>query len=294
VFNSEVLGILRTFKGESPWLRAPASPSRCRLSRDRLAAVFGGLLTTRDLSGQTADSTPPSVSITSPTSGATITGTVTTTADAADNTGVAGVQFQLDGTPLGAEARVAPYAIAWNTRGSKDLIFGVVKVGVGPMTIAAGSGSTKRLSVSCPGCSGDDMVSADKIQNAPGSASATFAFSTPAHYVAHLAAFKAAGTPAFRQGATATSNSGSTSIAKAFNSAVTSGSLLVVAVAWSGSVPLTVTDNRNNVCAVATSAYDATLGQSVAILRGQSHRRHHDRDRAFRDEVAESPPSRNS
>jgi len=231
-----------------------------------LAAVLSALLTTRDLAGQTADTTPPAVSITAPTSGAAVSGMVTTTAAATDNTGVAGVRFQLDGAPLGVEARVAPYALAWNTRGSKDLVFGVVKVGVGPMTIAAGSGLTKRLSVSCPGCGGEDMVSVDKIQSASGSASATFAFSTAARYVAHLATFKAANTPVFLQGASATSNTGSTTIAKAFNSAVTSGSLLVVAVAWTGNAPLTVTDSRSNVYAVATSAYDSTLGQSVAIL----------------------------
>src|SRR4051812_40254567 len=84
-----------------------------------LAAVLGSLLTTRDLAGQTVptDTTPPAVSITSPAANAAVAGLVTTTATAVDNTSVAGVQFHLDGVPLGAEARVAPYALAWNTRG---------------------------------------------------------------------------------------------------------------------------------------------------------------------------------
>src|SRR5438046_7045082 len=43
------------------------------------------------------DITPPTVSITSPANGATVSGTITVTASAADNVGVAGVQFRVDG-----------------------------------------------------------------------------------------------------------------------------------------------------------------------------------------------------
>src|SRR5205085_563854 len=143
--------------------------------------------------------------------------------------------------PLAAEALIAPYAISWNTRGSSDLVFGVVKVIVGPMTINAGSGLAKRVGVSCPTCTGDDMVSVDKIQTAPDAVRAAFTFSAPAHYFAHVAAFRTATTSVYLQGAAATSNTGSTSIAKAFGSPITAGSLLVVAVAWSGNVPVTVT-----------------------------------------------------
>ena len=50
------------------------------------------------------DTTPPTVSITAPASGATVSGTaVTVSATAADNVRVAGVQFKLDGANLGAE-----------------------------------------------------------------------------------------------------------------------------------------------------------------------------------------------
>src|SRR5258708_18493752 len=54
------------------------------------------------------DTTPPTVSITSPSSGATVSGTITVTANASDNVGVAGVQFKLDGANLGAEDTTAP------------------------------------------------------------------------------------------------------------------------------------------------------------------------------------------
>jgi Bacterial Ig domain len=62
-----------------------------------------------------ADTTPPAVSITSPSNGATISGTVTVTASASDNVGVAGVQFQLDGVNSGAEDTTAPYSISFDT-----------------------------------------------------------------------------------------------------------------------------------------------------------------------------------
>src|SRR5207247_1448772 len=61
-----------------------------------------------------ADTTPPSVSISAPASGATVSGTVTVSASASDNIGVAGVQFLVDGANLGAEDRSWPYSLSWN------------------------------------------------------------------------------------------------------------------------------------------------------------------------------------
>src|SRR5947209_8187231 len=61
------------------------------------------------------DTTPPTVSITSPANGATVSGTITVTANAADNVGVAGVQFRVDGANVGAEDSAAPYSASFNT-----------------------------------------------------------------------------------------------------------------------------------------------------------------------------------
>ena len=60
----------------------------------------------------TTDSTPPTVSLTAPTGGATVSGTVTVSANASDNVGVVGVQFLLDGANLGAEDTTAPYSVS--------------------------------------------------------------------------------------------------------------------------------------------------------------------------------------
>ena len=61
------------------------------------------------------DQAPPSVSIAAPAVGATLSGTLTVTAIANDDLGVAGVQFKLDGINIGAEDTAAPYSVSWNT-----------------------------------------------------------------------------------------------------------------------------------------------------------------------------------
>jgi hypothetical protein len=68
----------------------------------------------------TADTTAPSVSVTAPTNGATVSGTVTVTASASDNVGVAGVQFLLDGVNLGAEDTASPYSVSWDTAAASN------------------------------------------------------------------------------------------------------------------------------------------------------------------------------
>lgn len=59
------------------------------------------------------DTTAPIVSLSSPIG--TVSGTVSVTASASDNVGVAGVQFKLNGANLGVEDTSAPYATTWNT-----------------------------------------------------------------------------------------------------------------------------------------------------------------------------------
>ena len=67
-----------------------------------------------------ADTTPPSVSISSPAAGATLTNAVTVGATAADDGGIAGVQFLLDGAPLGPEDTTSPFAVTWDTRAAAN------------------------------------------------------------------------------------------------------------------------------------------------------------------------------
>ena len=75
----------------------------------------------RDAAGNTTTSTAvsvtvangypaPTVSLTAPAAGATVSGTVTLSATASDNVGVAGVQFRWTAPMLGAEDTTSPYS----------------------------------------------------------------------------------------------------------------------------------------------------------------------------------------
>ncbi len=68
------------------------------------------------------DTTPPSsVVVTAPSAGATVSGTLTpVSATAVDETGIAGVQFKLDGNNLGVEDTTSPYSIIWDTTGATN------------------------------------------------------------------------------------------------------------------------------------------------------------------------------
>src|SRR2546429_15773 len=61
------------------------------------------------------DTTPPTVSITSPAANATLSGTANLTASASDNVAVASVQFKVDSATTGAAVTAAPYTYALNT-----------------------------------------------------------------------------------------------------------------------------------------------------------------------------------
>jgi hypothetical protein len=62
------------------------------------------------------DTTPPNVAISTPVTGATVSGTVGVVATATDNVGVASVQFLLNGANLGGAASAAPYTVTWSTQ----------------------------------------------------------------------------------------------------------------------------------------------------------------------------------
>jgi hypothetical protein len=92
--------------------------------------LFRRVLTPAEVQGLaalTADTVPPSVSLTAPAGGAVLSGIVSVTASASDDVGVVGVQFKLGGANLGAEDLSAPYEVSWNTASASD----------GPHTLSA-------------------------------------------------------------------------------------------------------------------------------------------------------------
>ncbi|NEN06146.1 hypothetical protein G3T36_09680 [Diaminobutyricibacter tongyongensis] len=61
------------------------------------------------------DTTLPTVAITNPAPGQTVSGTTPVAATATDNVAIRSVQFLLDGNALGAPVTTSPFALQWNT-----------------------------------------------------------------------------------------------------------------------------------------------------------------------------------
>ncbi len=66
------------------------------------------------------DTAAPTVAISNPASGSTLSGTNTVSANASDNVEVRGVQFKLDGSDLGGEDIQAPHSASWDTTSVAD------------------------------------------------------------------------------------------------------------------------------------------------------------------------------
>ena len=120
---------------------------------DTTSTLTGGTSTGGTTSTSSGDTTPPTVSMSAPANGATVSGTIIVRATASDNVGVAGVQFKLDNlnNNLGAEERFAPYEISWNTTtvaNGQHLIAAVARDAAGnsttssPITITVANGTT--------------------------------------------------------------------------------------------------------------------------------------------------------
>jgi hypothetical protein len=93
------------------------------------------------------DATSPSVSITSPTNGSTVSGTVNIQVSATDNVAVASVSLAVDGTTIGTSS-TAPYSFSWTASSGTHTIVATAKD-------AAGNSATNSISVS------QNVVSAD-------------------------------------------------------------------------------------------------------------------------------------
>jgi large repetitive protein len=128
--NVGVVGV--QFKLDGANLGAEATTAPYAVSWTTTTALDGShtlIAVARDAAGNTAtstplgvtvDNTPPTVSISSPASGASVAGTMSVSSSAMDSVGVVGVQFKLDGANLGAEDTAAPYSISWNTTLAAD------------------------------------------------------------------------------------------------------------------------------------------------------------------------------
>jgi lysophospholipase L1-like esterase len=75
-----------------------------------------GPVNLRYTTGSGSDGSPPTVAVTLPAAGATVSGMMTLAANASDNVAVAGVTFSVGGVPAGPEDTSAPYQSSFDTR----------------------------------------------------------------------------------------------------------------------------------------------------------------------------------
>ncbi|MFO0578525.1 MAG: M4 family metallopeptidase [Polyangia bacterium] len=93
--------------------------------------------------GTGGDTTAPTVSLTAPTAGATVSGTVTISASAMDNVGVAAVEFYSGTTLIGTDTS-SPYSVSWD---SKSVTNGAYSLTAKAKDAAGNVGSSAAVSV---------------------------------------------------------------------------------------------------------------------------------------------------
>jgi hypothetical protein len=117
-----------------------------------MAVLCTVLLMTAAPAGQlpSPDTTEPSVWITSPGEDQVLSGSVQIAADASDDSGVAGVIFEVDGDAIGPEDLSAPWSVLWNATASgpgshiltvvaRDAVGNAVRSAVVPVVVGFGA-----------------------------------------------------------------------------------------------------------------------------------------------------------
>jgi hypothetical protein len=148
-----------------------------------------------------SDGTPPTVSITAPSDRSTLAGSVTVTASAGDDVGVAGVRFTLDGQTLGAEDTTAPYSVSWDTTTAANgnhTLSAVARDAAGNTTTATAVLVTVQNTAPPPltYLFGDQAIEATNDSNTPGVAEAFTTTSATTSTVRKLSVYVAAGSTA--------------------------------------------------------------------------------------------------
>jgi hypothetical protein len=99
-----------------------------------------------------ADTTPPTISITNPLSGSTVAGIVHLSVAASDNVGVVSVQYVVDGVNFGSALTTAPYTLPWDTTA---LSLGTHTISASAVDPSGNVGTAPTVSVSVTGTFAD-------------------------------------------------------------------------------------------------------------------------------------------
>jgi hypothetical protein len=96
----------------SSWITGDTA--KIRLKTDYSVTYYGFQITQYEYVAGTGDTTAPTVSVTAPVNGATVSGTATISASASDNVGVSSVEFYVDSVLKGTDTS-SPYSYSWST-----------------------------------------------------------------------------------------------------------------------------------------------------------------------------------
>src|SRR4030095_3584167 len=117
--------------------------------------------------GGKRDATPPTVSITSPANGETVSGTIDVLVSASDNVGVKSVSLSVDGTVVGSNIN-SPFTNSWN---SGAVANGTHTLGV-TATDGAGNKATSSIQVTVNNVAASDLTSPTVSISSPANGSA--------------------------------------------------------------------------------------------------------------------------
>jgi hypothetical protein len=162
------------------WLRSMVDPERLLAQSNQANDITDTEITiagdsVKVLKQTHPDSTPPTLTLTSPGSGTTVNGTVTLSASATGPASMASVQFLLDGQPVGPALSSAPYTFAWNPAGTP---FGSHLLGVQGIDARGFVGRAPAVPVTLSRTIGSFRIDAS-VQQAGAGSTTTPAFSTP-------------------------------------------------------------------------------------------------------------------
>ncbi len=224
--------------------------------------------------GNPADTTPPTTSITSPLNNATVSSTITVSATASDNVGVVKVELYVDGTLTGTDT-TSPYTFSLNTtsfaNGSHVMftkaydaagntaVSGNITVTVNNVVLPSAPAITSSLSSS--GTVGSAFSYQITGSNSPTSYNAS---SLPSGLSVNTSSGMISGTP---------TTAGTTSVTiSATNAGGTGSSTLTLTVSNAPDVtpPVTsITSPLNNATVSGTSTITATASDNVGVVKVQ-------------------------
>ncbi len=115
-------------------------------------------------------STPPTVQITAPDAGATVSATVTVAANVASSEGIASVTFYVDGTEIGTPITAPPYMTTWDTETSTA---GAHQLTASATDITGNTGTSAAVSVTVDNSHPPNVIGLDAKESVDGSGTMT-------------------------------------------------------------------------------------------------------------------------